>query len=577
MNETAMWLFPLPIAVVLVLFFSFRAGWRWTWGICLQQLLILLVTIAAFYFLYAPHSFVPAGNVHAANYLTVFAWLLFCAFNIGQRVAVNALTLDLSLLRVNDARARLPMVSLLSWGPPAKYWKDIVEALAFYQDGKNADAEAIFDRWRSDPRIPPQSRDGLMAYALIGRVMQQDWDGIIQSFLACRRGEPTNVPFVPLELAARAFLEEHKYDESFRCMRAVLETSARITPGGIDMNFLPFFALCGATDKLQTILARCTNKKTLPDYARSLWLGRCYGVAGETDRALQAFAEAEEQTPAELTVWHERVKRSIDAVCNPAPDAEAIQRAEPALVDEAWRTYQRWRLAADMMRPARFEKGLAVMMVALMVAFVGTNIYTLFHDILPIDRSFLDWEKFFLAAGQLNGQFWQGQWWRAITYMFLHGNTAHLALNTAALFLFGRPVERMYGTPKFLLIFFLSGILSGLLQLLITPNDPAIGASGAIFGVFGAASAGIVKLKSLLPAHLRKSELKWMVTIALVQVGFDQTINKVAEATDKSANGIRIAAFAHLGGMVSGFIIGMILPLKKWDSSQTVDISGHRG
>ncbi|HEY9790793.1 MAG TPA: rhomboid family intramembrane serine protease [Candidatus Obscuribacterales bacterium] len=576
MNDTAMWLFPLPIAAILILFLSLRAGWRWTWGVCLQQSIILLVTIAAFYFLYAPHSFVPPGDVKVANYLTLFAWIMFFAFNFGQRMVVNALTLDLTMWRIKDARARLPMIHALAWGPPVKYWTDIVKAVAFYQDENNAAADAIFDRWRSDPRIPAQSKDGMLAYALLGRVRGHDWDGIIQLFLACRRGEATGVPFVPVELVSRAFLEQHKYDESFRCMRAVLETSPRITPDGIDMYFLPFFALCGATDKLQAILDRCKNKRSMPDYVRLLWLGRCNGVAGNTDKALQLLAEAETKTPPELTVWHDRIRHSIDAVGNPSRE-EPVRPADPALIDAAWRAYTRWRSAADIMRPTGVGVGLGILMVALAVAFIVANFYTFFHSIIPLNAQVLKFEIRWLEDGQLNGDFWRGQWWRAITYMFLHGNTPHLALNLGALFLFGRPAERMYGTGKFFLIFFLTGILSGMFQLLITPNDPAVGASGAIFGVFGAATAGLVKLKSLLPAHLRKSELKWMVSIALLQVLFDQTINKVAEATDKSANGIRIAAFAHLGGMVAGFIIGIILPLKKRDSSETVDISGHKG
>jgi rhomboid protease GluP len=198
-------------------------------------------------------------------------------------------------------------------------------------------------------------------------------------------------------------------------------------------------------------------------------------------------------------------------------------------------------------------------MVALLVAYVVSNCDQFFQFMIPA-KTLIPFHNFCYSMGELSAPaLLRGGWWRPITYLFLHGNTAHLLLNVFALLLFGKSVENTYGTFRFLVIFFGAGILSGLLQVVLVPADSAIGASGAILGVFGAAIAGIIKLKDVLPAHVRKAELKWMVSIAVAQVIFDQIVNGVAAMADHSQNGVRIASFAHIGGLIAGLIIGMIL------------------
>ena len=113
---------------------------------------------------------------------------------------------------------------------------------------------------------------------------------------------------------------------------------------------------------------------------------------------------------------------------------------------------------------------------------------------------------------------------------------------------FGHVAKNVYGTTRFLAIYFVSGALSGVTHALLQPLDPAVGASGAVMGVFGAVLAAVFRLKSDLPERIRNIELSWMAGLALAQVVLDQIIPQVA-------------AFAHLGGLVSGFIIGLIVDI----------------
>jgi membrane associated rhomboid family serine protease len=80
-----------------------------------------------------------------------------------------------------------------------------------------------------------------------------------------------------------------------------------------------------------------------------------------------------------------------------------------------------------------------------------------------------------------------GDWWRLITAAFLHYGPIHLGLNMLALYWFGTPVEHYLGRWRFLLLYLVSGLAGSAGALLVTPMSPTVGASGAIFGVLGAA------------------------------------------------------------------------------------------
>ena len=80
-----------------------------------------------------------------------------------------------------------------------------------------------------------------------------------------------------------------------------------------------------------------------------------------------------------------------------------------------------------------------------------------------------------------------GDWWRLITSAFLHANILHLLFNVLALWWFGTPVELFLGRARFLLVYVVSGLAGAAGALLASPDAATVGASGAIFGILGAA------------------------------------------------------------------------------------------
>jgi membrane associated rhomboid family serine protease len=79
-----------------------------------------------------------------------------------------------------------------------------------------------------------------------------------------------------------------------------------------------------------------------------------------------------------------------------------------------------------------------------------------------------------------------GEWYRLATAMFLHASLLHIAFNMLALWWVGAPLERRIGRGRFLLVYFVSGLAGSAGALFQAPFSPTVGASGAIFGLFGA-------------------------------------------------------------------------------------------
>jgi rhomboid protease GluP len=140
-----------------------------------------------------------------------------------------------------------------------------------------------------------------------------------------------------------------------------------------------------------------------------------------------------------------------------------------------------------------------------------------------------------------------GEWWRLGSALFLHFGLAHLALNMLALWDGGRLVERMFGHARFLAIFFTAG-LSGNLLSLIAQGDRAVsgGASGAVFGVYGALLAYLwLERRQLQAGEFRPLFLGAALFTAInIALGFQVT-------------GIDNAA--HIGGLTAGILSGAAL------------------
>jgi len=139
--------------------------------------------------------------------------------------------------------------------------------------------------------------------------------------------------------------------------------------------------------------------------------------------------------------------------------------------------------------------------------------------------------------------------WTLVTYMFLHASLWHILFNMLMLFFIGRLLERQIGSVRFLGLYLVSGILAGLVQVLLFPAFPVVGASGAIMGLLGALTILLPNLRIYLyfiPMKL------WQLTILLVV--FDLLF---------LGKGDMVAHGAHLVGLAVGLLYGYLLRKNK--------------
>lgn len=140
-----------------------------------------------------------------------------------------------------------------------------------------------------------------------------------------------------------------------------------------------------------------------------------------------------------------------------------------------------------------------------------------------------------------------GEWWRLAAAMFLHFGLVHLALNMWALWDGGRLVERLYGSRRFVVVYFASGVAGNLLSLIVA-GDRAVsgGASGAIFGVYGALLVCLWRERR----QVHPVEFRWLFGGAAVFSAATIAFGLLVPGVDNAA---------HFGGLISGALIGVAL------------------
>ena len=147
--------------------------------------------------------------------------------------------------------------------------------------------------------------------------------------------------------------------------------------------------------------------------------------------------------------------------------------------------------------------------------------------------------------------------WQLVTYMFLHVGFGHIFFNLFALWMFGQAIENFWGTNRFVIYYFLTGIGAALLHMLIGGGGaPTLGASGAVYGILLAFGMMFPERPIMLLIPPIPIKAKYFVAI----FGAIELISGLTRANSG------IAHFAHLGGMLVGFILIKYWGLKSEES-----------
>jgi rhomboid protease GluP len=138
----------------------------------------------------------------------------------------------------------------------------------------------------------------------------------------------------------------------------------------------------------------------------------------------------------------------------------------------------------------------------------------------------------------------EGEAWRLLTSVFLHSGFAHLAMNMISLYFLGSFAEVSFGRGRFLALYFISGIAGGLAYLYFGAfNSPAVGASGAIFGLLGGVFGFAIRRGTF---SLRNPVINQLLVLTAINLFLGATIPNVSNT-------------AHIGGLVGGFVFGYLM------------------
>ncbi|WP_199551165.1 rhomboid family intramembrane serine protease [Streptomyces sp. N35] len=133
----------------------------------------------------------------------------------------------------------------------------------------------------------------------------------------------------------------------------------------------------------------------------------------------------------------------------------------------------------------------------------------------------------------------EGQWYRLFTAMFLHQEIWHFGFNMLGLWWLGQPLEAALGRARFIALYLVSGLAgSALTYMVAAPNQPSLGASGAIFGLMGATAVLMRRLRY---------DMRPVIILLAINMLFTFTMNGIAWE-------------AHVGGLVAGALVayGMV-------------------
>jgi len=141
----------------------------------------------------------------------------------------------------------------------------------------------------------------------------------------------------------------------------------------------------------------------------------------------------------------------------------------------------------------------------------------------------------------------QGELWRLLTVVLVHAGIIHLGFNMYALLIVGPMVERIYGHGLWVVMYLVTAAAASVLSYILVPDD-AVGASGAIFGLFGVLGTTLWFYRPMVPqARGLAQQIAILVIINLVlDVGLD-------------AGGVGIDIFAHIGGLLAGIWLGLVI------------------
>lgn len=448
---------------------------------------------------------------------TLWALLLLAPSLVERRIA------SLLLEKHYQSARRLALVrqALHPWNDSSHLpW--LLRAMELAQAGTLPAALEHLARQRGETTAAGQTAT---AYSF---ALKEDWAGLVEW---CRRDLAVTHLAAVRTLYLRGLGEVGALDHfvwDFASRSQSLEQRLTSSPQ-FALEFLYLLAFAGRTGAVVRLVDGPLAR--LPQAHRQFWIGTAELAEGKTAAALERLASLQGKTGDAIL---ERALQRRLAQASAFPNPQLSATSEKVLA----------RLTTEMNATpvASGQRGTPAVwtLILLNIAMFGAEIA------LGGATNSLTLHR--LGALEPVAVIAQHQYWRLLTALFLHYGLLHIAVNLYALYLIGPPLERTIGSAKFAVGYLLAGLGSGAWVILLkaihlTQATQLVGASGCVMGIIGI-SAGLILRHRLSP--LVGQRLRFILVIVVVQTLFDLWTPQVSVA-------------AHLGGFLSGVLIGIVL------------------
>lgn len=533
-------LYSLLVLTVLSSFALRRMSLSWGWPFLVKIILIVVVAVL--------------GLLVGPMWLySMIGWGLFVVMFLTPLIILKILGKYIAALNGRKVVETVGLLRWFYWGKVGRFWSDWASAFALYIDGRKSEADEVLARWNGET-VPEQLKSLANDYRFYGYVLARDWPRLISEYESLRSSGET-IPNHLYLSTSRAYGESKQFDRAAECL--ALATVPETRNGAYDHApaFLQFFCLTGDASRTNQLLDILIGlKHPLPSYAKSYWLGRLHVAKGEGGEAKSRFDTALKQSSI-APLWQSRIRDQLkkledglSSTVEQNTDAQtanaSISKSHADELESKWQQFKRLVRTLEIVFPVRNSPAVDALACAIIVMFVFSFSYALVPDRTTAMITSYCFEQGMLIPGRVRA----GEYWRLLTCVFLHLHFLHALFNLLGLWWFGRMAERIFGTLCFLIIFLGAGIVSSGAYAFLPGTSPALGASGAIMGVFGAVAVGIFRLKNLLPDSIRRKQLMLMVALLSLQLVMDHIIPHI---------GVSI----HLVGLLTGVSLGFILPV----------------
>ena len=311
---------------------------------------------------------------------------------------------------------------------------------------------------------------------------------------------------------------------------------ALIASGALELGLLELFAFAGQVALTRRILGGQSHG--YGEETREFWLAVAHQYAGEPVQARLGFGQLRRASDAQIrTRAEERFASLVHAGPEEPPSPQTL-----TIVDYFAQTFaDRQRLVVNgPVDSAQRRVTVSLLVINLIAYLLGSY-------------------PFFVETRTAFGKRWafyapdifEGEWWRAFSYLFIHANALHLLMNMGGLWVLGPFVERAFGRLRFSVIYLISGCTGSAVYLILTrwgvvQPEELVGASGCIMGLLGATGAIMLRAWVRQRAPVAKQIFFRLLLVVALQVYFDQTTPE-------------IAGLAHALGLLGGFFSALLL------------------